>query len=176
MSNKTRLFSQEDGTTFWEDIKAFFAGIPPYILSLLGQLKDLAEPIVEQAVEIGNGIHSIIEEGTFTGNIIDMLVNSTANDIDNKVLDWLRENWGNVLYQIEGIPDVLQDVELATEEYFETLSGFSYPVRNAIIAKTVSEITRQYSNDQLGKSLSESDADYMVQAFYVDKYKGSINV
>ncbi len=167
--SKTRLFSKEDGTTFFEDIKAFFAGIPPYILSLLNQLQDLAEPIVEQAVEIGNVIKGLIQEDTWSGNIIESIVESTKTPIDDAVLEWLRENWGGVLAELSDLPELIADITEATEDYFDSLADLPEPLQNAMLNKTVSVIARKYSNEVLGKNLSESDADYMVQAYYVDK-------
>lgn len=172
MSNRTRLFSKEDGTSFWQDIKAFFAGIPPYILSLLQDLSELVDPVIDQAVEIATAFGVAIEKGSIGGNIADAIVNATPFNFDNQFLEWWRENGTNIIQIIAGIPDDIDNIEDALEDFFNQVQGFSPQLQNGVKLKIASETARQYANSQLGKSLTESDADYMVQTFYVDSRKG----
>lgn len=81
---KRKLFSQEDGTTFKEDItdikedvKAFFEKLPIEIKRLL--------PIAEHFVHGVEELSELLKDGMPINEAIEKVLALTANDIDDKI-------------------------------------------------------------------------------------------
>lgn len=172
--SKRRLFSNEDGTTFFEDLRGIFqdAGeaVRLFFQKLFGQIDNWYDLVGEPVVNFLEGLKEVIDTETITGSIFDSIVNSTPTPLDNAFLAWLRSNIGTVIDKWAEIPSEIDDVEEALNGLLDELGMFTGDQRDAMLHSLASTIIEAYSEDIASESgaapLVGRDADLLAQMSY----------
>lgn len=154
---KRKLFSNADGTTFGEDIRAIFS-------ALLLKIKPW-EDVAYKIVDFLERVDEAIKEGTPTDEVIDKVLAAIPGSADDKIYEFIQANLGKVIEGFEGaISDITDWIELA-----QTLS--STPVADAsyqsLKHKTGSIILKEYAEGKL--NTVESDTVIQVVKYWISE-------
>lgn len=145
---KRKLFSNADGTTFGEDVRAILS-------SLLLKIKPYEE-IAYKIVDFLERIDAAIKEGTPTDQVIDKVLAAIPGSSQEAIYKFIQENLSKVIEGFEGVDATAKDwIELA-ENLLSAPEGI--PSYQSLKHKTGSTLLKEYTGD-----LKTVEADTIVQ-------------
>ena len=145
---KRKLFSNADGTTFGEDVRAILS-------SLLLKIKPYEE-IAYKIVDFLERVDAAIKEGTPTDQVIDKVLAEIPSSVDDAIYKFIQENLSKVIEGFEGVDATAKDwIELA-ENLLSAPEGI--PSYQSLKHKTGSTLLKEYTGD-----LKTVEADTIVQ-------------
>lgn len=154
MKKKIKLFSDEDGTKFGQDVKTILANLKVHLQKWGGPAQQIIGAI--------KFVSEQIKEGTPTDAILDKLFMSTEFEFDEKLYHYLQEN----------LPLWLKVIESKYRE-LSTAAGLDMILTEALVSyetesvrhKTAAVLLRGFA-DRWGAQLEQFESDYVIQNVY----------
>lgn len=154
MKKKIKLFSDEDGTKFGQDVKTILANLKVHLQNWGGPAQQIIGAI--------KFVSEQIKEGTPTDAILDKLFKSTEFEFDEKLYHYLQEN----------LPLWLKVIESKYRE-LSTAAGLDMILTEALVSyetesvrhKTAAVLLRGFA-DRWGAQLEQFESDYVIQNVY----------
>jgi hypothetical protein len=154
MKKKIKLFSDEDGTKFGQDVRTILANLKVHLQKWGGPAQQIIGAI--------KFVSEQIKEGTPTDAILDKLFMSTEFEFDEKLYHYLQEN----------LPLWLKVIESKYRE-LSTAAGLDMILTEALVSyetesvrhKTAAVLLRGFA-DRWGAQLEQFESDYVIQNVY----------
>lgn len=152
---KRKLFSQKDGTTIGEDLKAIFETEKNKLWDLVKKFGDVAETIINAMRDVSDSIR----EGTPVDKTIDFVLSRIPGDADEKLYKYIQDHLEGWIDSIEMLVDDIRRNEGSeiAESYQADYESFRH--------KKASVLLQDYLLSN-GTDIARHESDYTVQAVY----------
>lgn len=152
---KRKLFSQKDGTTLGQDLKAIFETEKNKLWDLVQKFGEPAEKIIDFL----RLVNEKIQEGTPTDLIIDKVLEAIPGHADEDIYKFIQENLEGWIDSIEMLVDDIRRNEGSeiAESYQADYESFRH--------KKASVLLQDYLLSN-GTDIARHESDYTVQAVY----------
>ena len=155
MKKKIKLFSDEDGTKFGQDVRTILANLKVHLQKWGGPAQQIIGAI--------KFVSEQIKEGTPTDAILDKLFKSTEFEFDEKLYHYLQEN----------LPLWLKVIESKYRELSDAVGAFRSRINEQLVSyetesvrhKTAAVLLRGFA-DRWGAQLEQFESDYVIQNVY----------
>ena len=169
--SERKLFSRKDGTSFFEDLRDIFEDtsddIRYFFQRLFGQLRNWYEIAGEPVLNFLEGLELVIADGSFTGDLIESVVEKSPNKIDDAVLEWLRSNLNNVIMEWMWLPDDINDFEDAIDHFLDEIMINPGSIQESLLDDLGAHLSSKYSEAVAKESgaepLSLNDAKNLIR-------------
>lgn len=178
---KRRLFSNNDGTSFFEDLRDVFSdateAVRLFFAKLFGNIRNWYDEVGEPVVVFLEALKSVIQSGSTTGNILDNIVASTPVKLDDVILNWLRTNLPIAINKWQGVDEIIDDAEGIVNDFIDQFSDMSdyqqNSTLNALASILIEDMSESIAADSGASPVKGVDANTLAQLSY-DMYKNKV--